>query len=74
MSPMGYDRVSSPLDCLTYEENVETIMNLEMVIESVMLMAKNFVDIPVQNNDVDEELTHPYLVANMKSHPHYIKN
>ena len=29
-------------------------MNSEMVIESVMLMAKNFVDIPVQNDDVDE--------------------
>ena len=55
MSPMGYDRVSSPLDCHTYEGDVETSMNSEMVIESVMLMAENFVDIPVQNDDVDED-------------------
>ena len=47
MSPMGYDRMSSPVDCHTYEEDVETRMNSEMVIESVMLMAKNFVDILV---------------------------
>ena len=55
MSPMGYDRVSSTLDCHTYEEDVETRMNLEMVIESVMLMVENFVDIPVQNDDIDED-------------------
>ena len=55
MSPMGYDRMSSPVDCHTYEEDVETRMNSEMVIESVMLMAENFVDIPVQNDDVDED-------------------
>ena len=54
MSPMGYDKMSSPLDCHTYEEDVETIMNSKMVIESVMLMAEIFVDIPVQNDDVDE--------------------
>ena len=55
MSPMGYDRMSSPLNCHTYEEDVETRMNSEMVIESVMLMVENFVDIPVQNDDVDED-------------------
>ena len=55
MSPMGYDRMSSPIACHTYEEDVETRMNSEMVIESVMLMAENFVDIPVQNDDVDED-------------------
>ena len=55
MFPMGYDRMSSPLDCHTYEKDVETRMNSEMVIESVMLMAKIFVDIPVQNDDVDED-------------------
>ena len=55
MSPMGYDRVSSPLDCHTYEEDVETRMNSEIVIESVMLMAENFVDSLVQNDDVDED-------------------
>ena len=55
MSPIGYDRISSPLDCHAYEEDVETIMNLNMIIESVMLMAENFVDIPVQNDDVDED-------------------
>ena len=55
MSSMGYDRMSSPLDCHTYDEDVETIMNSEMVIESVMLMAEIFVDIPVQNDDVDED-------------------
>ena len=54
MSPMGYDRVFSPLDCHPYEEDVETRMNLAMVIESVMLLVENFVDIPVQNDDVDE--------------------
>ena len=52
---MGYDRVSSPLDCHIYEEDVETRMNSEMVIESVMLMDENFVDILVQNDDVDED-------------------
>ena len=55
MSPMDYDRVSSPLDCHTYEEDVETRMNSEMVIESIMLMAENFIDIPIQNDDVDED-------------------
>ena len=55
MSPMGYDRVSSPLNCHTYGEDVETRMNSKMVIESVMLMAENFVDILVQNDDVDED-------------------
>ena len=55
MSPMGYDRMSSPVDCHTYEEHVETRMNSEMVIESVILMAKIFVDILVQNDDVDED-------------------
>ena len=55
MSPMGYDRMSSPLDCHTYEEDVEIRMNSEMVIESVMVMAEIFVDIPIQNVDVDED-------------------
>ena len=41
---MGNDRVSSPVDCHTYKEDVETRMNSTMVIELVMLMAKNFVD------------------------------
>ena len=47
MSQMGYDRVSSPLNCHTYEGDVETRMNSEIVIESVMLMFANFVDIPI---------------------------
>ena len=47
MSSMGYERVFSPLDCHPYEEDVETRMNSEMVIESVMLLVENFVDIPV---------------------------
>ena len=55
MSLMGYDRVSSLLHCPTYEEDAETRMNLEMVIESIMLMVENFVDIPIQNDDVDED-------------------
>ena len=55
MSSMGYDRVSSLLHCPTYEEDAETRMNLEMVIESIMLMVENFVDIPIQNDDVDED-------------------
>ena len=49
---MGYDRVSSIVD--TYEEDIEIRMNSTMVIESVMLMAENFVDISNQNDDVDK--------------------
>ena len=55
MSPMGYDRVSSLLNCHTYEEDVEIRMNSKMVIESVMLMVENFVDIPVQNDDINKD-------------------
>ena len=78
MSPMGYDRVSSLLDCHTYEEDVETRMNSEMVIESVMLMAENFVDILVQNDDGDEDEppeNAPSLLGGKYEVPsHYIKN
>ena len=48
MSPMGFDRVPSPIDCHNYEEDVEPRVNLGMVTQSVMLMGKIFVDIPIQ--------------------------
>ena len=54
ISPLGYDRVPSPVDCLNYEENVEPRVNSIIVTQSVMLIAENFVDIPVENDDVDQ--------------------
>ena len=54
MSPLGYNRVPSPINCHYYEEDVEPRVDSAMITQSMMLMAENFVDIPVENDDVDE--------------------
>ena len=54
MSLMGYNRVSSLIDCHTYDKDVELRVNSAMVTQLVMLVAENFADILVQNDDVDE--------------------
>ena len=54
MSSLGYDRVPSPVYCHNYEEDVKPRVNSTMVTQSVILMAENFVDIPIGNDDVDE--------------------
>ena len=54
MSPLGHDRVPSPVDCLNYEEDAKPRVNSIIATQSVMLMAKNFIDIPVENDDVDQ--------------------
>ena len=54
MSSMGYDRVPFPVNCHNNEKNVEPGVNLAMFTHSMMLIAENFVDIPIQNDYVDE--------------------
>ena len=54
MSMLGYDRVPSPVDCHNYEEDVKPRVNSTMVTQSKMLMTKNFVDISIENDDVDD--------------------
>ena len=43
-----------PIDCHNYEEDFELRMNLIMVTQLVMLMTENFVDIHIQNDDVNK--------------------
>ena len=54
MAPLGYNRVPSPVDCHNYEEDVEPRVDPAMVTQSMMLIGENFVDIPIENDDVDE--------------------
>lgn len=51
---MSYDRVCTPVDCHTYEEDVEQRETTEMVSQSAILVVKNFVYIFTKNDDVDD--------------------
>lgn len=57
-SPLGSNSATSPRIVHSYDDNVELKigMNLKTVTNSVMMAAKNFVDIPAGNDDADVKL------------------
>ena len=48
--------IGSPVDCHNYEKDVEPKVNSTMVTQSMMLMDENFIDIPIENDNVDQLL------------------
>ena len=55
MPPIGYDRMPSPVDCHSYEEDVEPKETSGKVTQLSIIVAEIFVDIPIQNDDFDED-------------------